>query len=109
MASVIDTTFLYDADCSVVLLRPRNEVKLLTQSALGQLCMGKRPVPSLAELFLGLQKGPRRSNFSGAPFATNAIPEKNSMIRQGDGDETIQKPEMRSPMFADVAYLKPSF
>ena len=33
-------TFLYDARYSLVLLRPKNEVKLLTQSALGQICMG---------------------------------------------------------------------
>jgi len=56
-------TFLYDAQYSVVLLRPKNEVKLLTQSALDQVCMRKWPVPSLAELFLGLQKSPRRSDF----------------------------------------------
>ena len=42
-------TFLYDAWYSVVFLRPKNEVKLLTQSALGHICMGKWPVPSLAE------------------------------------------------------------
>ena len=31
-------TFLYDARYSLVLLRPKNEVKLLTQCALGQIC-----------------------------------------------------------------------
>ena len=77
--------FLYDARYSVVLLRPKNEVKLLTQSALGQICMRKWPVPSLAELFLRLQKGPRRSDFSEAPFTTNAIPEK--MSTNGRGSE----------------------
>ena len=69
-------TSLYDAGYSVVLLRPKNEVKPLTQSAEKSICMGKWPVPSLAELFLRLQKGRRRSDFSGGPFATNAIPEK---------------------------------
>ena len=33
-------TFLYDARYSLVLIRPKNEVKLLTQSAFGQICMG---------------------------------------------------------------------
>ena len=42
-------TFLYDAQYSVVFLRPKIEVNFLTQSALGQICMGKLPVPSLAE------------------------------------------------------------
>ena len=42
-------TFLYDAEYSVVLLRPKNEVKLSTQSAEKWICMGKWAVPSLAE------------------------------------------------------------
>ena len=42
-------TFMYDAEYSVVLLRPKNEVKPLPQSAEKWLCMGKWPVPSLAE------------------------------------------------------------
>ena len=42
-------TFLYDTGYSVVLLRPKNEVKLLTQSAANSSCMGKWPVPSLAD------------------------------------------------------------
>ena len=40
IVSVIEMTLLYDAQYSIVLLRPKNEVKLLTQSALGQICMG---------------------------------------------------------------------
>ena len=81
-------TLLYDARYSIVFLRPKNEVKLLTQSALAQICMGKWPVPSLAE-FLGLQKGPRRSYFSGALFAANAIPEKIEHERtKGRGQKT---------------------
>ena len=42
-------TFLYDAGYSVVLLRPKNEVKPLTQSAEQWICMGKWPVSSLAK------------------------------------------------------------
>ena len=42
-------TFLYDAGYSIVLLRPKNEVKPLTQSAEKWICMGKWPLSSLAE------------------------------------------------------------
>ena len=45
VASVIGMTFLYDAGYSVVLLRPKNEVKLPTQSAEKSICMGKWAVP----------------------------------------------------------------
>ena len=41
--------FLYNAQYSIVLLRPKNQVEVLTQSASGQICMGKWPAPSLAE------------------------------------------------------------
>ena len=37
-------TFLYDARYSIVLLSPKNEVKLLTQSAAKWICIGKWPV-----------------------------------------------------------------
>ena len=70
-------TFMYNARYLFVLLRPKNEVKISTQSADKWICMGKWHVPCGAILFLGLQKGPRRSDFSGGPFATNVIPEKN--------------------------------
>ena len=49
VASVIGMTFLYDAEYSFVLLRPKNEVKPLPQSAEKRICIGKRPLPSLAE------------------------------------------------------------
>ena len=49
MASVIDMTFLYNAGYSVVLLKPKNEVKLLPQSEDKCMCVGKWPVSSLAE------------------------------------------------------------
>ena len=48
-ASAIGMTFLYDAGYSVVLLRPKKDVKPLTQSAEKWICMGKWPVSSLAK------------------------------------------------------------
>ena len=69
--------FLYDAQYSFVLLRPTNEVKLSTQSADKWIFMRKWGVPCGAILFLRLQKGPRRRDFSGGPFDTNTIPEKS--------------------------------
>ena len=45
MVSVIEMTFLYDARYSVVLLRSKNEVKLLTQSTAKWIYMGKWSVP----------------------------------------------------------------
>ena len=39
--SITKMTFLYDARYSVVLLRPKNEVKPLTQSVANGICMGK--------------------------------------------------------------------
>ena len=49
MASVIGMAFLYDAGYSVVLLRPKNEVKPLTQSAKKWICIGKWAVPNWAD------------------------------------------------------------
>ena len=57
MASVIGMIFLYDAGYSIVLLRPKNEVKPLTQSAEKWICMGKWPVPSLG-IFSPRSRGP---------------------------------------------------
>ena len=48
---VIEMTSLYDARYSVVLLRLKNEVKPLSQSAEKWICMGKWPVSSLAIFF----------------------------------------------------------
>ena len=50
-------TFMYDVRYSVVLLRPKNEVKLLNQSAAKWICMRKWPVPSLG-IFLSRSRGP---------------------------------------------------
>ena len=44
-------TFLYDAGYWYVLLRPKNEVKLLPQSAEKSICIGKWLVPSLGIFF----------------------------------------------------------
>ena len=77
MVSVIDMTFLYDTRYSIVLPRPKIDLKLSTQSADEWICMGKWPVRTRAILFLRFQKGQRRSDFSEASFAANVVPEKN--------------------------------
>ena len=64
--SVIEMTFLYDARYSWVLLRPKNEPKLSTQSADKWMCMGKWPVPCEGkaqdvQIFQGLPLLPMRS------------------------------------------------
>ena len=63
VASVIDMTFLYDAIYSVVLLRPKNEVEPLSQSAEKWFCMGKLPVSSLAEFIHHVLVVPRVPGF----------------------------------------------
>ena len=57
--------FLYDASYSIVLLRPKNEVKLSTQSAEKWICMGKWAVPNGGNLFLGLRKAQDVQIFQG--------------------------------------------
>ena len=47
MVSVIEMTNFYDARGLFWSLRPQNTIKLPTQSALGQICIGEWPVPSL--------------------------------------------------------------
>ena len=49
VVSVTEMTLLYDTWYSVVLLRPKHEVKLLTQSAEKWICVGKWPVSNLPE------------------------------------------------------------
>ena len=46
VVSAIEMTFLCDAQYLIVLLRPKNEVKILTQSAAKWICIGKWPVPN---------------------------------------------------------------
>ena len=69
-------THLYGDRGSFHLLRPKKTIKRVTQSAKKWICMGKWAIPTGGILFLRLQKGPRCSDFSGAPFATNGFPEK---------------------------------
>ena len=78
MVSAIEMSHLNGARGSFYVLRPKNTIEFLTQSAEKWVCMGERAVPCGAILFLRLQKGPRRSDFSGALFATTAVPEKLS-------------------------------
>ena len=40
VVSVIEMTLLYDARYSIALIRPKNKVKLLTQTAEKLICMG---------------------------------------------------------------------
>ena len=61
--SVIEMTFMYDAWYSIVLLRPKNRVKLLTQSAESWICMGKWVFGILAILFLKDEKAPDNRTF----------------------------------------------
>ena len=81
MTNFFDPSFLFWS------LRPENMIKCVTQSALGQIRMGKWHVPTGGIIFLRLQKGPRRSDFSGALFAANAVPEKMSTNGRGGGGE----------------------
>ena len=56
MVCVIEMTFLCTAWHSFVLLRPKNRVKLLTQSAENRICMGKWAFWIWAHLFLKDEK-----------------------------------------------------
>ena len=56
-------TFLYDAWYSIVLLRPKKKVKLLTQSAEMWICMGKWAFENLAIYFLRNKKSTGNRTF----------------------------------------------
>ena len=74
----MEMTVLYDARSSVVLLKQKNEVTLLTQSAAQWMCMGKWPVYQMEGCyFSGFRKARDVRIFSGAALAPTAIPEKN--------------------------------
>ena len=63
--------------------------------------MGKWPISTGRILFLGLQKGPGRSIFSRASFATNAVPDKNEDERmRGRGRKNTNYVGSRDPFFA---------
>ena len=68
MASVIEMTFLYDAGYSVVLLRPKNEVKSLTQSAEKGDLYGEMACAKFRDFFSSRSRGP----FNTGPFYSNA-------------------------------------
>ena len=51
-------TNLYGAKGSFVILRPKNKVKLLTQSAENRICMGKWAFEILVIYFLENEKAP---------------------------------------------------
>ena len=52
MTSAIEMTIFYDAKGLFWSLSPKKMINFLTQSALGQICMGKWPVPSLGIFFV---------------------------------------------------------
>ena len=76
-------TFLYDAGYSVVLLRPKNEVKPLPQSAEKWICMGKWPLPNGGNLFLDLVL------VSGNPTSKRALQKSHSQQPSCSGKECL--------------------
>ena len=68
-------TFLYDARYLIVLLRPKNEVKvkLPTQSAENWICTGKWPFKILAELFLKNEKASDDRTFLPSAYPTTVL------------------------------------
>ena len=71
LVSVTEMTLLYAAQYLFVLLRPKIEVKLSTQSADKWICMGKWPVPSLAEFIHHVLVVPFVPEFL---FSTGVVP-----------------------------------
>ena len=63
VASVIGMTFLYDAGYSVGLLRPKNEVKPLTQNTEKWIYMRKWAVPNWADFIHHVLVVPRVPGF----------------------------------------------
>jgi len=76
MASVIEMIDFYDARGSFWSLRPQNMIKYVTQSALGQICMGNHVYQMEGIYFSGFRKAQDVQIFSGVASATNAVPEK---------------------------------
>ena len=70
-------TFLYDARYSVVLLRPKNKIKLPTQRAEKRICMRKWAFKILAELSLKNEKASDDRSFFPSRYATK-LPEKTT-------------------------------
>ena len=63
LVSVIEMTLMYGDRYSFVRLRPKNEVKLSTQSADKWICMGKWEFEILAILFLKDEKATDNRTF----------------------------------------------
>ena len=103
-------TFLYDARYSIVLLRPKNEVKLLHQSAEKSICMGKWPVSNWGEFFrhvvvVGLELELANQ--------TRLLPNCSADVVLSRTDEGAgaknRKLESRGPIFAEFRSFEPSF
>ena len=69
-------TYLYGVKGSCHPLRPKNTIKMPTQSAEIWICMKKLARESEAILFLKDEKTQDLQIFSGALFAANAVPVK---------------------------------
>ena len=96
--------FLYDARYSVVLLRLKNEVKLLTQSAEKWICtMGKWAFESLAESFLKSEKTPDVQIFQGLGLLPMPSLKKIQQESSARSEETIHKLKAKFSIFAKMA------
>ena len=95
-------TFLYDAGYSIDLLRPKNEVKCLTQSAKKSICMGKGAVPNWG-IFSPRSRGPFNTgvNFPSAHGSIVLGKLNSDTKRPGGWGEKNSKLESRGPIFAD--------
>ena len=81
-------THMYGVRGSFVLLRPKKKVKLPTQSADHQICMGNGLYQPGRFYFSGCRKDPNVQIFQGLRLLlTNVIPEKSSKNGQGGGGE----------------------
>ena len=84
VAGVIEITYLHDAQYSFVLLRPKSEVKLLTQSAEKWMCMGNGLYQIGGIKFTPLSCPPVYRSFF--PNANGSVvPEKLTLVRNGQG------------------------
>ena len=87
-------------------LRPKNKVKLSTQSAENWICMRKWAFEVLVILFLRIQKGPDVQIFQGLRLlSTNAAPKKNrpeSSLR--DKEKILSQ---KNSIFAKIFIIRP--
>ena len=73
VVGVIEMIHMYGARGSFNVLRPKDTIKLLTQSAKKWSCMGKWAVSCGSISFLRLQKDPRRSDFFGSSVCYQCV------------------------------------